>query len=71
MKDFLDILKLHDSLRLLDQYRIDHVLLMGDEALAYLLERTPGWVVVSREGEGPHACVLFARDVAAQSSAAR
>lgn len=71
MKDFLDILKLHDSLRLMDQYRIDHVLLKADEPLAYLLERTPGWGVASREGEGTYACVLFARSNAAAGSLMR
>lgn len=71
LKDFLDMGGLHDSLRLLDQYRIDHVLVRADEQLAYLLERTPGWVVVSREGEDSRACVLFARGVAATAAPAR
>jgi hypothetical protein len=71
MKDFLDLMKLHESLRLLDQYRIDHVLVKKDEALAYLLERTPGWMVLSREGENTQACVLFARSSAVAGSSAR
>jgi len=71
MKDFLDLMKLHDSFKLLDQYRIDHVLLKADEPLAYLLERTQGWVVASREGQDTHACVLFARSAAVASSPTR
>lgn len=71
LKDFLDIEGLHDSLRLLDRYRIDHVLLKVDEPLAYLLERTPGWIVASREGQDTHACVLFARSATVTASPAR
>lgn len=61
MKDFIDILHLRDTLRLLDQYRIDHVLVKEDEPLAYLLERTPGWAVLRKEGDGQNRCVFFGR----------
>ncbi len=64
MKDFLDIIHLRDSLRLLDQYRIDHVLVEEDQPLAYLLERTPGWSVLRKEGDGQNISVLFARTAA-------
>ena len=67
MSDFLDILHSHDSLRLLDKYGIDHVLLRQDEALSYLLEHAQGWVVVRQEGEGHDQYTLFARDPAART----
>ncbi len=67
MKDFVDIVHLHDSLRLLDQYRIDHVLIEEDQPLAYLLERTPGWSIARKEGDGQNLCVLFARPAAPTS----
>jgi hypothetical protein len=61
MSDFLDILHSHDSLRLLDKYGIDHVLLRQDEPLSYLLEHTQGWKIVRQEGEGHDQYTLFAR----------
>jgi hypothetical protein len=60
LKDFLDIARLQDSFNLLKKYRIDHALLRKDMPLCYLLEHTPGWVVVRREGEGDSAYELFA-----------
>lgn len=62
MKDFIDILRLHDSLNLLDKYRIDHVLLRQDEPLSYLLERTPGWTVLKKEGAEKYQYELLGRD---------
>ncbi|HTB97232.1 MAG TPA: hypothetical protein VK716_09510 [Terracidiphilus sp.] len=61
MKDFINILRLQDSLNLLDKYQIDHVLVRQDESLAYLLEHSPGWVVTRQEGEGHDQYTLFAR----------
>lgn len=66
MKDFLDIFQLHDSFKLMEKYRIDHVLARENEPLAYLLEHSPGWTIVTREGKGDTVCVLFARTAAAQ-----
>lgn len=65
LKDFLDIFQVHDSFRLMEKYRVDHVLVDADLPLAYLLEHTTGWVVVAREGKESAACVLFARTAAA------
>jgi hypothetical protein len=61
MKDFINILRLHDSLDLLDKYRIDHVLVRQDESLSYLLEHTRGWSILRQEGTGHDQYTLFAR----------
>jgi hypothetical protein len=61
MQDYIDILHSHDSLKLLDKYRIDHVFLRQEEGLVYLLERTPGWKVVGKEGTGHEQYELIQR----------
>ena len=61
LKDFLDIMRIQEPLKLLDKNRIDHVLIPENWPLAYLLERTPGWRVERREGTGDDTHVLFAR----------
>jgi len=61
LRDYIDIMELRDSLNLMDKYRIDHVLLPQAMSLSYLLERTPGWTVLRREGTGGATFELFAR----------
>lgn len=61
MRDFVDIVRLRDTLNLMDKYRVDHVLFRQQEPLAYLLERTQGWKVVAKEGSGDNEYELFAR----------
>ena len=61
MKDFIDILRVKNSLELLDKYQIDHVLVRQEESLAYLLEHSSGWVKVRQEGEDHNQYALFAR----------
>jgi hypothetical protein len=61
LPDFLDITRFHEPLKLLDKYRIDHVLISESWPLAFLLEHTPGWRVEKREGAGDAAYVLLAR----------
>lgn len=61
MKDFISILRLNNSLALLDKNRIDHVFIRQDESLAYLLDHTAGWTVVRQEGSGHEQYTLFAR----------
>ena len=43
LKDFLDATHLVRSREVLDQYRIDFVLINRDANLAYLLSNTSGW----------------------------
>lgn len=64
MQDFIDILHSRDSLKLLDKYKIDHVLLRQEEPLIYWLERTPGWKVVRQEGSGHEQYELMERSSA-------
>jgi hypothetical protein len=61
LQDILDITRFHEPLKLLDKYRIDHVLLNAGDPLVFLLERTPGWQVEKREGTGDAARVLLAK----------
>ncbi len=61
LKDFLDIAFLQDLRQLLNEHRIDHVLVPADWPLAQLLEQTPDWRVARREGAGKNAYVLLAK----------
>jgi hypothetical protein len=61
LRDFLDIMRLQEPLKLLDKNQIDHVLVSEKWPLAYLLERSPGWRVERREGAGDDAYVLLAK----------
>lgn len=45
LKDYLNVIHLHDSLAILDKYRIRYVLFERDAPLVYLLEHTPSWKV--------------------------
>ena len=65
MQDYLSIKLLGNSLALLDQYKIDHVLMRSGEPLSYLLQRVPGWRVETTEGTGDDTCLLFSRTPAA------
>src|SRR5579863_7566796 len=60
--DYLAVTNIHDSLELLDKYRIDHVLLLDNMPLSYLLQRTPGWREQVREKAGDDVYILYARD---------
>ena len=61
MKDFIDIVRLQNTLGLLDKYRIDHVLMRKNDPLSYLLEHLPAWRIARTEGSGDNPFVLFAR----------
>lgn len=50
LKDYLDIVHLQDTDRLLDQHRITHVLFEADAPLVYFLKRSGGWDVVAQQG---------------------
>lgn len=70
LRDYLDIVAFRDPYKLLDKYRIDHVLVQASLPLATLLEHTPGWRVERREGTGGGAFELFARTPIAASDSA-
>ncbi|MDE3186519.1 MAG: hypothetical protein KGM96_03210, partial [Acidobacteriota bacterium] len=46
---YLAIMAGQNSLELMDKFRFDHALLKEAAPLAYLLQNTPGWRVVTRE----------------------
>ncbi|HEX7730653.1 MAG TPA: hypothetical protein VF392_16605 [Terracidiphilus sp.] len=64
LQDYLPAMYGTDSLAILDKYRIDHVLVMENMPLSYLLTHTGGWHVVGREGSGSETFVLYARNAA-------
>jgi hypothetical protein len=61
MRDYLKVMYTVEPLKVLDQYRIDHVLVEDNIALAYLLHRNPGWNVEDMEKAGDKSYVLFVR----------
>lgn len=65
MLDYLKAMSSIDTLAILDRYRIDHVLIPEPTPLAYLLQHTPGWQVVSTEKLPGGAYLTFARISAA------
>jgi len=62
MLDYLKAVSSIDTLEILDHYRIDHVIIPEPTPLAYLLQHTPGWQIVSTEKLPGGAYVTFARD---------
>ena len=60
--DYLSMMSGQNAFELLEKYRIDHVLVKKSMPLAYLLERSTAWRVLSREqAEGGDEFVLFAK----------
>ena len=49
-RDYLDIIRLNNSIALLDHYKIRYVLYEKDSPLAYLLKHTEGWKVDYEDG---------------------
>jgi len=43
LKDYLDIVRVENSLALLDKYKIQYVFFERDTPLVYLLEHAAGW----------------------------
>lgn len=61
LQNYMAAMNLNDSLAVLDYYRIDHVLVLEPQPIAYLLKHTSGWQIARREQVGPQTFVLFAR----------
>lgn len=59
--DYLDIFRIQNPTRVLEKYRIDHVLIRKNEPLAYVLERTTGWTVVRTEASNGGEYELLAK----------
>jgi len=49
LQDYLDLLSLTQSEKVLEKYRIRYVLFPPDEPLTYVLARDPGWKVLYRD----------------------
>jgi hypothetical protein len=58
---YLQVMYLIRPLEILDQYKIDHVLVTDDMPISYLLKRTAGWSEVEQETTGKDLYVMFAR----------
>lgn len=48
-KDYLDIIRIKDTVHLLDQQKVRYVFFEHDAPLTYLLEHTSGWKVIYRK----------------------
>jgi hypothetical protein len=69
LQDYEASMHLIDPLEVLDRYRIDHVLVLGEQPLGYLLNRTPGWKETMRENCDTGHYVMYARPPFVDSSA--
>ena len=69
LQDYLTAMYGRNVFSILDKYKIDHVLLMEDMPLSYLLQHTCGWHVVDREGKAPSQFILLARNEPASTAA--
>ena len=49
MRDSENILQGQDAFELMDKYRVDHALVKDNYPIAYLLQRSPAWTLVTRE----------------------
>ena len=74
--DYLDAIRMKDSLKIFDKYRIQSVLFPPKEALSYLLEHNSNWKVVYNdnvteifERVGPLPAEASTRQASAQSKA--
>lgn len=61
MLDYLKVTYLVDPLKILDRYKIDHVLIRGATPFGYLLKHTPGWQVISSERVEDGTYLTFAK----------
>ena len=68
LQDYLGAMNQVGPLQILDRYKIDHVLVLQEQPIAYLLERTPGWTIARREQTTGGEFVLLSRGAAALSS---
>jgi hypothetical protein len=68
LQDYLGAMNQVGPLQVLDRYKIDHVFVLEEQPIAYLLERTPGWTIARREQTTGGEFVLLSRAAAASSS---
>lgn len=61
LQNYMAAMNLVDPLEVLDHYKIDHVLVLEQQPIAYLLKHTPGWQVASQEKVGQETYVLYAQ----------
>ena len=68
LQNYMAAMNLVDPLEVLDHYKIDHVLVLEQQPIAYLLKRTPGWQLASQEKVGQETYVLYAQDLRSSPS---
>lgn len=61
LADYLKAMYLVSSFEVLDEHRIDHLLLTDTMPLSYLLKHTSGWTIIRRERTGEELYVTFAK----------
>ena len=67
LQNYMAAMNLVDPLEVLNHYKIDHVLVLEQQPIAYLLKHTPGWRLAGQERVGQETYVLFAQDPALAS----
>ena len=60
-QDYLLAMNMVGPLEVFDRYRVDHVLVLDNQPVAYLLKHTPGWSEAEREPSSQGDYVLYAR----------
>ena len=68
LQNYMAAMNLVDPLEVLDHYNIDHVLVLEQQPIAYLLKHTPGWQLASQEKVGQETYVLYAQDLRSSPS---
>ena len=61
LQAYLGVMYVVKPLELLDQYRIDHVILVENMPASYLLAHTPGWKIIRHEDSFDGTYVTFAK----------
>lgn len=62
LQNYLGAMNLSQPLEVLDHYHVDHALLLDGQPLAYLLQHTPGWTVLTREKTDEGDFLLLAHE---------
>ncbi|HWA93679.1 MAG TPA: hypothetical protein VG844_03690 [Terracidiphilus sp.] len=62
LQDYLTAMHGRDVFEMLDKYKIDHVLVMKNMPMAYILSRSSGWQLTGTEERHDQVFVMFAKD---------
>jgi hypothetical protein len=68
LQNYLGAMNLSQPVEVLQNYRVDHALLLEGQPLAYLLQHTSGWTIQRRERTDAGAFLLFTNSGASESA---